>query len=705
MPTKARRTVALALCVMCSCVLLQCSGPDTVGEDGAVAVYKGKPYLGTLATIREKGFVRIITPGKEFAALPRSGNVLSFEQDVARAHAARLGVKPSYVYVESYDSIIPWLAGGRADVAVASLTATEERRQQVDFSTPLGHVREMLVGKAADTSRYRSISDLDSATIAVRASSSYYQTLLALKDSLPNLTIQTVPENLHTHEILHKVAKGALPLTVCDSDIAEGVLAYEKGLAVLMPLTEYRDICWAVAKGCDSLLSELNGFIREQELAGHRLERFTGDLDSMKARRTLRVATRNNAATYWIYRGKEVGFEYELARAFAHEHDLRLEMVLAPDRASLLDWVDQGKADIAAACLTITEERQGTVAFGSPYLFPAEVLVCGVDSAGGPAIKDKAELPGIAIHVRRSSSYHGTLKLLEAELDTVLQIHEVPEEIETEEILRKVAEGEYQATVADDYLADMEMTYAEDLAIAFPLTEKREVGWAMRTDNPELKQAVNAFFGSGAYKPRSLKYNILYRRYFKSSRTARRALSDERADLHGTISPYDNLMKKYASARGFDWRMVAAQVYQESKFNPRARSWVGAQGLMQIMPATARELGLTDPADPAQSLRGGTTYMDRMLDRFDKGIPYRERYHFALASYNAGYGHVLDARQLAEEQGLDPNQWFGNVEQAMLLLSKPTYARQARYGYVRGTEPVTYVGNIQRLYNHYSQID
>ncbi|MBD3241239.1 MAG: transporter substrate-binding domain-containing protein, partial [Chitinivibrionales bacterium] len=450
--------------------------------------------------------------------------------------------------------------------------------------------------------------------------------------------------------------------------------------------------------------AQLNAFIHVESLAGHRRERYRDDFDGILKRRTLRVATRNNAATYWIYRGREVGFEYELCRSFAEKYGLRLEMLVAPDRGALLDWVDSGKADIAAATLTATEKRKQRVSFSAPYLFPVEVVVSGRDQEGNPLVADTADLATVPIHVRKSSSYYGTLTSLAASRGDTFDIRLVPEDIETEEILRRVAEGKYVATVCDDYLAHMEERYTDAIAVGPPLTEPRNVGWAVRSDASRLKAAVDSFFTDGPYKPKRLKYNILYRRYFKSKRRAAMARSEMRADVHGKLSSYDRLMKTYAKKRGFDWRMIAAQTYQESKFNPKARSWAGAQGLMQLMPATAQELGVADPFDPRQNLRGGTTYMIRMMNRFDPSIAYRDRYHFALASYNAGYGHVEDARRLAGQMGWNPNVWFDNVEEAMLLLSKREYARKARYGYVRGSEPVIYVSNIQRLYNHYSQI-
>jgi membrane-bound lytic murein transglycosylase F len=702
-----RQTAAIGLLVGVTALMgLFCA--DTAREEeraqGEIVTYEGEPYRGTLAAIREKEMLRVLTPEKEWAALPRKGAILAFEVDMARRLASRLGVALAFVYAPRYDSIIPMLAAGRADVAMASLTVTESRKAFVDFSSPLGYVRELLMGSPADTAQIHSVADLGGRTVHVRPSSSYYRTLLGLKDSVSALSIQPAPEDLHTHEIVHKVARGTYPLTACDSDIADAVLEYETNVVALLPLTDYRPRAWAVAKECDSLRAALNAFILEESLTPHRRERYQGDLPEIKKRRTLRVATRNNAATYWIHRGEEVGFEYELCRAFAEEHDLRLEMRVAPDRSVLLDWVINGEADIAAACLTVTERRLERVKFCEPYLFPVEVIVSRLDSAGNPLVADTSALFDVPVYVRRSSSYYGTLRALGRARGDSLDIRLVPEEMETEEILRKVADGEYAATVCDDYLARLEQRYDERLHIGPSLTGKRRIAWAAREDAVELCKAIDEFFTESSYRPRALRYNILYRRYFKRGRYVVAARSEERADLHGRLSPFDPIMRRYATQRGFDWRMIAAQVYQESKFNPRARSWAGARGLMQLMPSTARELGVKELTDPSQNVAGGTLYMKRMLERFDPRIPYQERYHLALASYNAGYGHVADARVLAEELGHNPDIWFGNVEKAMLLLSKREYAKRARHGYVRGSEPVTYVSNIRSLYNHYSEI-
>lgn len=662
----------------------------------------GEKYTGTLQAIKKKKVLRVLVPAAVDAAFPRKGNLLSFEKDMAAELARELGVTLELIPVYSYGDFIIAIREGRGDISMASLTITESRKERVAFSDPLDHVREILVGGTGRT--IQSFHDLKGDTIAVRKSSAYYESLLSIRDSIPELVIKELSETIHTYEIVEDIAAGVYSFTLCDEDIVDAVMSYNEGAKKQFALPLVRARGWAVSAKAPQLLAYVNDFIRKHALNRSRLEKELGDLAEIKERQVLRVAVRNNAATYWIHRGKEVGFEYDLCKAFTESEGIRLEMVVVPDRESLISWVIEGRADMAASGITNTEERAKRVAFGAPYLFPKEVVVCSKGSTGLPLIKTVDDLFRYPIHLRRSSSYHETLKELEKRHGKKLNLVFVSEGLETENIIGKIILKEAQVTIADDHLARMEMVYSEDITTGPVLSEEEEIGWAVRKDAPQLKAAVDRFFSNGAYKPKGLSYNMLYNRYFKNNGEISAAKSSARADLKGEISPYDSLMKVVAGKRTFDWCMIAAQAYQESKFNPKAKSWVGAVGLMQLMPLTAKEVGVTNREDPYQSLYGGAKYMDKLLKRFDKTIPYEERYYFALASYNAGYGHLLDARKLAAQKGWNSNQWFGNVEKAMLLLAKPNYAKQARYGYCRGSEPVTYVQNIQRLYAHYSQV-
>jgi membrane-bound lytic murein transglycosylase F len=685
-------------------LFLSCGKKSSTNSTNIDVEEVAKPYKGTLKVIKKRGVLRVIAPDITKSAFPRNGKLLSYERDMAIELASKLGVKARIISVESYGDMIDAVENGFGDIAVGSFTITDERKKKVSFTTPIDHIYEVIIAQKNDS--VNSLAEING-EVSVRGESSYFETLskLSEEDSTLSYTIEKVDEKLHTFEVVEGVGSGKYNYTLCDSDIAETVLGYDSKIKIAFRVGETKPRGWITSKGSDKLLAYLNTFIGNQSISNTDIIRDSGDLDQIKKRNLLRVAVRNNSGTYWIYKGKEVGFEYELSRAFAKKIGVRLEMVVVPDRESLLSWVVEGRADIAASGITITAERDGEVDFGATYLTPEEVVVCAKDSQGNPLIKQVEDLFEYPIFIRKNSSYLGTLRAIEETFSKKLDIKFVSDSMETETIISQIVSGDKKVTVADDYIAKIEKSYSDKIAIGPSLSDKREVGWAVRESSLSLKESIDDFFTTNPYKMRSLKYNILYNRYFKHSSKISKSKSEFRADISGVISPYDSLMKQVAENSSGNWYLIAAQVYQESKFNPMAKSWVGAAGLMQLMPATAKEVGVTNVYDPKQSLEGGVKYLEKLIARFDKTLPLSERYNFAFASYNAGYGHLIDARKLATQMGWDRDVWFGNVEKAMLLLSKREYAKAARYGYCRGSEPVTYIQNIQRLYNHYSSIE
>jgi len=309
------------------------------------------------------------------------------------------------------------------------------------------------------------------------------------------------------------------------------------------------------------------------------------------------------------------------------------------------------------------------------------------------------------VHVRKSSTYFASLtelnKKFAAEGKLEVFITPAPEDWETDTILEAVSHGEIAYTIADDLLANIHKSYWDNLVVGPPITDDRDLAWAVRPGANNMKKAIDAVFRDLRKKP---DFNVLKKKYFE----AERSLANERKDKFyasetGTLSPYDPMVRKYAEQHNFDWRLVAAQIYQESRFDPQRKSWVGAQGLFQIMPATAKCLGIKDPTDPEQSIRGGLKYMQQLSDHY-KAVPDAiERYRFALGAYNTGFGHIDDARKLARADKKDVNHWR-NVAPYLLKLSDKKYARKARFGFCRGSEPVDYVRHIDERYAGYVQL-
>jgi len=435
-------------------------------------------------------------------------------------------------------------------------------------------------------------------------------------------------------------------------------------------------------------------------------------LDSVMARGKLRALTTYSATSYFLYKGRAMGFEYELLKRFADDLGVELEIAISTDIDSLLYELDSGTIDIVAHGLTVTRDRHDQAAFTDYLYLTHQVLVqrkpenwrrmhwSAVDRT---LIHDAIDLIGDTVSVRRNTSYFDRLVNLSQEIGGAIVIDTLPGHLSTEEIIKMVVDGKIKYTVADNNIAAVNAAYYPILNVDVPISFSQRVAWAVRRDAPELLVAANDWIQR---LKNDTDYYVIFNNYFKNRRGYRRRARSEFYSLtNNTISPYDDIIRKNAERIGWDWRLVASLIYQESQFEPGAKAWSNATGLMQIMPATAEELGVDDPSNPVQSVRGGTTYLDRLYDRFDEIPDSLQRIKLTMASYNCGFGHVRDAQRLAEKRGLDPAIWDGNVEEMILALSYPKNYNDpvVYYGYVRGIEPYRYVSQIFERYGHYSR--
>lgn len=650
---------------------------------------------GDLPGLEGRGRVRILLPVQRPETLPRRGQTLDFDLKLARMLADELGLEPVMITLEDRSELLQGLLEGRGDIAVARLTATAERRKRWLFSVPVDHVREVVVHRDGEDPIER-IGDLAGREVAVRPSSSYHETLLRIRESVPDLTIVSVDERLDTEQLLYGVAVGEYDVTVADEDLVEEVLSYRPELRAGVALTDERPIAWAMRPGARKLKEAVDGFLHRQALTRHLDEKLLGDLDLVRERRVLRVLTRNNAASYFLYRGQQVGFEFDLARSFARELGCRLQVVVPPGADDLIPWLLEGRGDMVAASLTVTDERSKTVAFSRPYNYVSEVVVARADEAG---IDGSEDLAGRDVVVRPSSSYHESLVALQP--DIPVNIIPASEQMETEDLIAAVGDGDIDITVADSHILDIELTYRDDVKGAFVLGERKRLAWAFRPGDDRLREAANSFLGR---EYRGELYNVLYRRYFKDSRRIARVVP-ARSARAGRISPYDELFREVAREVEIDWRLLAAQAYAESEFVPDAQSWAGARGLMQVLPRTALQMGVEGALeDPGNGVRAGALYLRHLIDQFEPSLPMGERLRMALGAYNAGLGHIRDGRRLARERGFDPDRWFGHVERVLPLLSKEPFYSRSRYGYCRCRQTVAYVRRIQDQYAAYARV-
>lgn len=437
------------------------------------------------------------------------------------------------------------------------------------------------------------------------------------------------------------------------------------------------------------------------------------DLDKIKKRDTLKAITIFGPTSYFLYRGKAMGFEYEILEDLASKLDLHLELVVSRNIDDLFEKLNNGDGDLIAYGLAITSMRNKIVDFTIPYTTYHQVLVqrkpdnwrsLSYKAKQSALIKDVTELGGKTISIRENSSYYERLLNLSEEIGDSIGIQFVPGEYSTHEIIQKVSEGEYQFTIADNSIAQLNNSYYSNLDISIPVSFSQKIAWAIRKNSPQLRNTLDSllqeYIGSA-------RFNIIYNKYFESNKSFKNRISSNYYTINtGKISPYDDLIKLNADRIDWDWLLVSALIYQESQFDPKAGSWAGARGLMQIMPVTATELDVKNTHDPEQSIKGGTKYLKILYDRWSSIPDSIQRIKFAMASYNCGYGHVQDAQRLAKKDGGNEFVWDAGVDEYILKLSKPRYYNRPEvvYGYARGSEPYNYVRNIFDRYEEYKEM-
>ena len=517
-----------------------------------------------------------------------------------------------------------------------------------------------------------------------------------LKRNFPHWKIEFTNGALNSEAIADILIADKIQYSLLDGQSANTLMSYHENIDILMKMPETRQLSWAVHQNNLSLLDKLNEFIAVHHIANtSRLTR-TDDLDLLKQnKQSLRVITRNSPETYFLWRGELMGFEYELMREFTKRKGLRLEIIVADTFQQMKELLEQGKGDVIAAGLSRTEERRLQLRFSSRYNRVSELLVANKDNL---PIKKLSDLKDRAISVRRSSAFWQTAQELANTYG--VKIIAADENLPTELLIAQVASKKIDLTIADSNIVSIEKRFRDNIETPLTLKEGVPYAYAVRKNNPKLLTALNAFIKK---EYRGTFYNVVKAKYFASQKRLTSYRSD-RITADSMLSPYDQLVKQNARNYQFDWRLITSQMFQESRFNPDAKSSAGAQGLMQVLPRTAKELGFDDLTKPEQSVAAGVQYLDWTRARFSKDIPLEERLFFALAAYNAGFGHVRDAQRLAKQMNLREDKWFNHVEKAMLLLQQPAYYKKTRFGYCRGSEPVNYVREIQQRYLSYVDI-
>ncbi|MFM8911540.1 MAG: transporter substrate-binding domain-containing protein [Flammeovirgaceae bacterium] len=435
------------------------------------------------------------------------------------------------------------------------------------------------------------------------------------------------------------------------------------------------------------------------------------DLQAIQKRGFLNALIDNNSVSYFIYKGTPMGYEYELLQHFAKHLKVKLKIKVISGVEEAIDQLNKGEGDVLAFPLTITKERTQYLSFSQPHYSTHQVLVQKKPAnwrLQPPAVVEKrlvrspVELIGKEVHVLRSSSFSERLKNLSQEIGGDIIVKEDSALAVTESLIRQVATGEIKYTVTDQTIAMVNSLYYPNLDINTNISLPQQIAWGVRTNSTQLLTAMDEWL---AKVKRNGIFQVVYDKYFNSPRFSITLASSDYSSLGGNkLSPYDEQLKKGAQDLGWDWRLVASIVYQESNFDPNVKSWAGAIGLMQLMPETGDYFGVHNLWDPQTNIRTGIRFLKFLDDYWIKTVPSpEERIKFVLASYNVGLSHVIDAQKLARKNGRNPAKWSDEVEYFLAQKSNPKYYRDpvVAAGYCRCDGPVRYVKEVLDRYEEY----
>ncbi len=468
-------------------------------------------------------------------------------------------------------------------------------------------------------------------------------------------------------------------------------------------------VLFFVAIICSSCLNN-NG--KKLSKNPNQLDTTNSVLKKIRETGTLIALTDYNSTNYFIYRGEPMGYQFDLLKVFADHIGVDLEVVTSNDLGESFASLQKGEIDLLAIGLAKTSERKEIVDFTDPLDQTRQVLVQRkpenwrkiktMDELETYLIRKPLDLAGKTVYIQKNTSHKTRLVNLMEEIGDSINIVEVNRE--TEELISDVASGAIDYTISDENVALVNSKYYPDIDVKTPISFTQNLSWAVAKGQDSLLMLINDWLAG--FK-KSYVAGLLYNKYFENTRTINYAKSEYHSIGGGKISRYDDIVKEISKKYDLDWRLVSSIIYQESGFKPNARSWVGAYGLMQLMPKTAQMFGADTLSGPKEQIEAGVKFIKWL----DQNIPEEitdanERTKFVLAAYNVGLAHVFDARRLAEKYNRNPNIWTGNVDTFILKKSNPKYYRDSvvRYGYCRGEEPYNFVREILDRYEHYKNL-
>lgn len=634
-----------------------------------------QPGVRDLASIVHSGKLRVLYLSRQ----PRALSISQTEKTMLERFARQYNLVLEWHGVQHQWDLLAKLASGRGDIIIGQGNKLAAGMTDIAaFTHPWISSYQQVVVRS-DTSRIDSLDDLRFRQVALKRSSPMWHLMHELAGDNPTMGLVEIPEQLSLNEIMQRVANGQYDVTVADSEFLREYLPQHPELSSVYDLSAPEQKAWAVACNAVNMQDALNNFLNKNHLEFNLSQIYFDDLPKLKDRKVLRLITYQDPEHYFLDDGGLHGFEYELVRKFARSQNMRVDVVLANSHAEMEKMLMNGAGDVIAASLPINSITDNSVVFTSPYNYSSPIIV---GRPGENPILDERGLNGRRITISAESPYLNLLEAIRAR-GVDMEIDIAPERYDARQIVSMIGRGMFDLTVVDSNKFDSDMLDKQGVIANFALSEPAAEGWAVRKNDEQLLTALNNYIGN-IYRKGF--YNTLYAKYIKNPG---KYLDDDPGQfaVADKLSPYDDIVIKYADKYSFDWRLIVAQMYQESRFNPQAVSHAGAECLMQMLPTTAEEVGVSKLDNPSSCIKAGVRYLSQLRGQFEPDLLLEERTWFSLASYNAGYGSVQRARKQAAEMGLDPNRWFGNVELAM-------HAR----------ETVAYVQDIRTLYNNYVRL-
>jgi membrane-bound lytic murein transglycosylase F len=639
------------------------------------------PHTGDLPRISTTGRLRVLYP----VTSETRGGTVDIGQALLEDFAAANGFEAAWIGVEEPAQLVAFLLAGHGDVINGGLPLDQQHHPGLRASLPWRTASYVAVSHS--DAEIAGVADLVNRSVAVSGESPIWGVMSRLSDGFAQIGLVTVPGHVEHAITLEQVAAGVFDVAVAPHRLAGPLVERDPRLRIAFELVPAHPVAWQTRAGNPLLREALNEHLRREGLARYERAADAADLPEIRQRRLLRVIALHDSDGFFLDGGEPAGFEYEVVKRFAALEGLQLEVLMAPDEAQMLDWLKRGYGDLIASRVAARVALDPQIAASRVFHFVAPAVIARDDHVG---VRNVADLVDRDVAVLPGSIHQRLLEALAADGRRIGLI-EAPAAATPVDLIRMVGDGAIElAAIDSQYLLNARARRYAVRAL-FSLGNDYPHRWLVRSDHRSLLDAADRFLQESF---RTEFYNAVYRRYFEQG-------DGPRNDDAEIISPYDDIVRKYADRYDFDWRLVTAVMYVESRFDAAAISDAGARGLMQLMPRTAREMGFRELSGPEDAIHAGIRYMQVLRERFDAELPIADRTWFAIAAYNAGFERVEAARRLARESGLDPNRWFDNTELVILETFPAGEDRRAR---CRCGATAAFVREVRTHYDAYVQM-